>query len=154
MPCYLLRVNNVCHSVYYIYPQPSKYSPFGKYSSPLCYCEFLFLILSQCIICVCSFFPQFMSLKTSETFFFISSGPNINFSLLIYPYLGNTILLLKGWQHGRVHMNCQISLSFPLMFTYCAISPISCQSSLFYSMCLNTAQLRNHNYITVCFKQI
>jgi hypothetical protein len=39
------------------------------------------------------------------------------------------ILLYKGWQHGRVHMNCQSSLSFPLMLRNCTISLISCQSS-------------------------
>ncbi len=73
---------------------------------------------------------------------------------LYTPILGQTILLSKGWQHGWVHMNCQSSLSFPLMFKNCAISLISCQSSLPDSLCSNTTQLRNNNSITVCFKQI
>jgi hypothetical protein len=51
-------------------------------------------------------------------------------------------------------MNCQSSLSFPLMFKNWAISLISCQSSLPDSLCSNTKQLRNNNNITVCFKQI
>ena len=68
--------------------------------------------------------------------------------------LDHTILLLRGWQHGRDHMNCQSSLFVPLMLGYCAISLISCQSLLLGSICLNTAQLHNHNYIPVCFKHL
>ena len=77
-----------------------------------------------------------------------------NFSLLTYPYFGSDYFSLKGWQHGWVHINCQSWLSFPLMSKYWEISLVSCQSSLFDSMCLNTGQLHNHNYITICFKQI
>ena len=73
---------------------------------------------------------------------------------LYTPILGQTIVLSKGWPHGRVHMNCQSSLSFPLMFKNCVISLINCQSSLPDSLCSNITQLGNNNYITVCFKQI
>jgi hypothetical protein len=51
-------------------------------------------------------------------------------------------------------MNCQSSLYFTLMLKNCAISLISCQSSLPDSLCSNITQLRNNNNITVCFKQI
>ena len=73
---------------------------------------------------------------------------------LYTPILGYTILLLKGWHHGWVHVNCQPSLSFHLMFKNCAISLISCRSSVPDSLCSNTLQLRNNNNIAVCFKQI
>jgi hypothetical protein len=42
----------------------------------------------------------------------------------------------------------------PLKFKYYTISLIICQSSLFDSLCLNTAQLRNTDDITARLKQI
>jgi hypothetical protein len=47
-----------------------------------------------------------------------------------------------------------IIVIFPLKLKYYTISLIICQSYLFDSLCLNTAQLRNTDDITARLKQI
>ena len=78
--------------------------------------------------------------------------PNTNFSLLIYPYFGSNYSSFKRMTTWTSPHELSIIVIFPFDVKNCAISLISCQSSLPDSMYLDTAQLHNHNYTTVCFK--
>ena len=73
---------------------------------------------------------------------------------LYTPILGSDHCSFKGMTAWTSPYELSIIVIFPFDVKNCTISLITCQSSLPDSMYMNTAQLHNHNYITVCFKQI
>ena len=64
------------------------------------------------LLLLCEFYILFFIFYIRLTLSGIADRSNrIEISHSLYtPILGHAILLLKGWQHGRVHMNCQSSL--------------------------------------------
>jgi hypothetical protein len=106
---------------------------------------YLILWLSQTI----TYFTAALLCKLCRSLSRLEMTNQIEISHSLYtPVLGQTILIFKGWQPGRVHMNCQSSLYFPLMFKNSTISLISCQSSLQESILTNLCCISRMVYMT------